>query len=190
MNIRTLLLGSFLLFASQSANAELDFLGQIGLHGGGDDVVTALFTDGSSEEIKAGEFLEIDLGVAWDMGILEARITGGWKYDTITAENGELDFQRFTSQALLLFAAGDWRFGGGAAYHFEIELDGSGVAEAADAEFDDALGYVAEIDYYFTENAYVGLQYLDIEYDRTTAYGQTAQTFDASSIGLVVAGRW
>lgn len=190
MNIRVILLGTFLLLASQSANAELDFLGQLGLHGGGDNVVTALFTDGSSESIKAGEFLSIDLGIAWDMGILEGRITGGWKYDTITATNGSLDFQRFTTQGLLLFAAGDWRFGGGAAYHFKIELDGSGVAESADAEYDNALGYVAEIDYYFTENAYVGVQYLNIEYDRTTAFGQTAATFDASSIGLVFAGRW
>jgi len=190
MNIRFVLLGAFLLLVSQSARAELDFLGQIGLHGGGDDVVTALFTDGSSEEIKAGEFLAIDLGIAWDMGIMEGRITGGWKYDTITAENGDLDFSRYTAQGLLLFAAGDWRFGGGVAYHFAIELDGSGVASGADAEYDDALGYVAEIDYYFSEKVYVGVQYLDIEYDRTTAFGQSAATFDASSIGVVIAGRW
>ena len=190
MKTRVLLLGSILLFASQSANAELDFLGGIGLHGGGDNVITALFTDGSSEDIKGGEFLSIDLGVAWDMGIMEGRATGGWKYDTITATNGGLDFSRFTSQFLLLFAAGDWRFGGGAAYHFEIELDGSGVAAGADAEYDDALGYVAEIDYYFHEKAYVGIQYTNIEYDRTTAFGQSAATFDASSIGVVFAGRW
>jgi hypothetical protein len=149
-----------------------------------------LFTDGSSEEIKAGEFLSVDLGVAWDMGILEARVTGGWKYDTITADNGDLDFSRFTAHGVLLFAAGDWRFGGGAAYHFAVELDGSGVASTADAEFDDAVGYIGEIDYYFTENAYVGVQYINIEYDRTSAFGQTPATFDGSSIGVVFAGRW
>ncbi|MGD8927146.1 MAG: hypothetical protein PVG20_09855 [Thioalkalispiraceae bacterium] len=190
MKMRVVLLGTFLLLISQSAQAELDFLGQIGLHGGGDNIVTALFTDGSSEDIKAGEFLSIDLGMAWDMGILEGRITGGWKYDTITASNGDLDFTRYTSQALLLFAAGDWRFGGGAAYHFGIKLDGSGVASGADANYDNALGYVAEIDYYFSEQAYFGIQYLNIEYDRNTDFGQTAATFDGSSVGIVFAGRW
>ena len=189
MNIRVLLLGASLLLGSQTAHADFDFLGQLGLHGGGDNVVTALFEDGSSETIKAGEFLSIDLGVAWDMGILEGRITGGWKYDTITATNGDLDFQRFTTQGLLLFAAGGWRFGGGAAYHFEVELDGSGVASTADAEFDNALGYVAEIDYYFSEKVYAGIQYLNIEYEQTIG-SSVGQKFDGSSIGLVIAGRW
>lgn len=189
MHKKILILGVFLLFASP-AHAELDFLVALGLHGGGDDVVTAVFTDGTSEEIKAGEFLTLEAGVAWDMGFLEGRVTGGWKYDTITAENGSLDFQRFTGQGLLLVAAGDWRFGGGAAYHFNIELDGSGAASGADAEFDDAVGYVAEIDYYFSEQVYLGIQYLNIEYDRTNAFGQTPETFDGSSVGLVIAGRW
>jgi len=178
------------MLVAESANADLDFLGGIGLHSGGDDVVTAAFTDGSSEDIKAGEFLSLDFGVAWDMGILEARATAGWKYDTITATNGDLDFSRYTGQFLLLFAASDWRFGGGATYHFNIELDGSGVAESADAEFDDAVGYIAEIDYYFDEKAYVGLQYTNIEYDRLTTFGQSAATFDASSIGIIFVGRF
>ena len=85
---------------------------------------------------------------------------------------------------------GGWRFGGGAAYHWDVELDGSGVASNASAEFDDAIGVVAEIDYYFSENAYVGLQYLNIEYDRLATLGNSALTFDASSFGLIIAGRW
>lgn len=186
---KILILGVFLSLTNP-AHAELDFLGVLGLHGGGDVVVTALFTDGSTEEIKAGEFLTLEAGVAWDMGFLEARVTGGWKYDTITAENGSLDFQRFTGQGLLLVAAGDWRFGGGAAYHFNVKLDGRGDASLAEAEFDNALGYVGEIDYYFTEQVYLGIQYLNIEYDRTSANGQIPQTFDGSSVGVVIAGRW
>jgi len=184
-----LLFSGFLLF-SQTARADFDFMGGIGIHEGGDDIVTALFTDGTEETIQAGEFLSIDLGVAWDMGFLEGRMAGGWRYDTITADNGKLNFQRFTAQALLLAAIGNWRIGGGGTYHFEIELDGSGVGSPASAEFDNAIGAIAEIDYYFTPKAYIGLQYTHIEYDRTTAFGQTAQTFDASSIGIVIAGRW
>jgi hypothetical protein len=49
---------------------------------------------------------------------------------------------------------------------------------------------VAEIDYYFSEGAYFGIQYLNIEYDRNTDFGQTAATFDGSSLGIVFAGRW
>ncbi len=190
MNTKIFLLAFFMMLMAESAHAELDFLAGIGLHSGGDNVVTATFTDGSTEDLKAGEFLTLDFGAAWDLGILEARATAGWKYDTITATNGDLNFSRYTGQFLLLFAVDDWRFGGGTAYHFNIELEGSGVATSASAEYDDALGYVAEIDYYFNEKAYVGLQYTNIEYDRLATLGQTAATFDASSIGIVFMGRW
>ncbi len=188
--MRITLLGFFLLLATKSAYAEVDFIASIGLHSGGDDVVEVLFTDGSSEDIKAGEFLTLEFGAAWDMGNIEARATGGWKIDSISATNGDLDFSRLTGQLLFLYALDEWRFGGGATYHFNVELDGGGVASIASAEFDDALGYVAEVDYYFSEKAYVGLQYTDIEYDRTTAFGQSPATFDGSSIGIVFAGRW
>ena len=179
-----------LLVFSQTARADFDFMGGIGIHEGGDDVVTALFTDGTEETIQAGEFISFDLGVAWDMGPLEGRISGGYRYDEITADNGKLVYSRYTTTGLLLAAIGNWRFGGGATYHFNIDLEGSGVGTPASAEFDDAVGYIGEIDYYFNPKAYVGLQYTDIEYDRTTAFGKTAQTFDASSIGLVLVGRW
>ena len=48
----------------------------------------------------------------------------------------------------------------------------------------------AEINYYFNENAYVGLQYLKIDYDRLATLGNSARTLDASSIGLIIGGRW
>lgn len=183
------------LFAySQTANADIDFMGGIGFHKGGDTIVSVLYVEGSEpatlETLEAGELLSLDLGVAWDMGFLEGRVTGGWMYDTITGNNGSLTFQRFNATGLLMVALGDWRFGGGTTYHFDVKLEGKGDVAGLSAEFDDAIGAIAEIDYYFNKKAYVGLQYIKIEYDRTTAFGQTAQTFDASSIGLVVVGRW
>lgn len=175
---------------SPSARADFDFMGGLGIHEGGDDIVTANFTDGSVETIQAGEFVALDAGVAWDMGILEARITAGIRYDTITADNGKLDFTRYTATGLLMIAVGDWRFGGGSTLHFNIKLNGEGVGSSNTSSFDDAIGAVAEIDYYFNPRAYFGVVYTRIEYDRTSDFGQTPQTFDASSIGLVLVGRW
>lgn len=43
---------------------------------------------------------------------------------------------------------------------------------------------------FINENAYVGLQYLKIDYDRLATLGNSARTFDASSIGLIIGGRW
>jgi len=190
MKFKGLLLWAILLLLSPQAMADIDFLAELGIHSGGDDLITATFTDGSSATIKAGEVLALDLGVAWDMGVMEGRVTGGWKYDTITAVDGDIDFSRFTHQAILLFKAGDWRFGGGYAYHFNVELDGSGAASIADSEFDDALGWSAQVNYYFTEKAYVGLVYTDIEYDRLATLGNSSKTFDASSIAFTIGGRW
>lgn len=169
----------------------LDIFGEIGIHDGGDDLITLNFTDGSSRDLQAGEFLSLGFGVAWDLGsVMEGRLYAGWKGDEVSASNGSVKLNRWTSNLMLLFKAGGWRFGGGAAYHWDVELDGSGAAANASAEFDDAVGVVAEIDYYFSEYAYIGVQYVDIEYDRLATLGNAARTFDASSIGLTIGGRW
>jgi len=179
------------LFAAQPAFAAFDFLAELGIHNGGDDLITVNFTDGTSRDLQAGEFLSLGAGVAWDMGsVMEWRLYAGWKGDEVAASNGSVKLNRWTSNFMLFFNAGDWRFGGGAAYHWDVKLEGSGVATSASADFDDATGTVAEIDYYFNENAYIGLQYLKIEYDRLATNGNSARTFDASSIGLMIGGRW
>ncbi len=179
------------LFAVQPALAALDFLAEIGIHEGGDDLITINFIDGSSRDLQAGEFLSLAGGIAWDMGsIMEGRLTAGWKGDEVSATNGSVKLNRWTSDFMLFFKAGGWRFGGGAAYHWDVQLEGSGDASSASADFDNAAGAVAEIDYYFNENAYIGLQYLNIEYDRQATLNNSARTFDASSIGLIIGGRW
>lgn len=137
---------------SSPVSADIDFLAELGLHFGGDDLITVTFSDGSSSTIKAGEFFALDLGVAWDMGNMEGRVTGGWKYDGISAADGKIDLSRYTHQFILLFKTGKWRFGDGYTYHFNVEVDGSGVASVADSEFDDALGWTAQTNYFFTEN--------------------------------------
>jgi len=190
MKIKGFLLIALFVSVAPPVLADIDFLAELGIHTGGDDLVTATFTDGSSSTIKAGEILAIDLGVAWDMGIMEGRATGGWLYDSISAVDGSIDFSRFTHQLVLLFKAGEWRFGGGYTYHFNVELDGSGAASVADSEFDDALGWTAQANYYFTDNAYVGLVYTDIEYERLATLGNSPRTFDASSIAFTIGGRW
>ncbi len=190
MKIKGFLLIAIFMSSSSYAMADIDFLAELGIHNGGDNLVTANFTDGSNATIKTGEFLALDLGIAWDMGIMEARVAGGWKYDSISAVDGGIDFSRFTHQFILLFKAGEWRFGGGYAYHFNVEVDGSGEASVADSEFDDALGWTAQANYYFTEDAYVGLVYTNIEYDRLATLGNSSQTFDASSIAFTIGGRW
>lgn len=191
ISFKSIILGFFLASIYSPANADFDFLLELGLHEGGDDLVTVGFSDGTNRSIQAGEFISLDAGIAWDWGeVMEARLVGGWKGDEISADNGGIDYSRWTSNFLLMFKAGNWRFGGGATYHWDIELEGSGSAVSASAEFDDALGYIAEVDYYFHEKAFVGLQYTIIEYDRLATLGNSAASFDANSIALVIAGRW
>ena len=91
---------------------------------------------------------------------------------------------------MLFYKAGAWRYGGGAAYHWNVKLGGSGDASDASADFDDAWGAVAEVDYFFNENIYVGLQYLNMEYDSQANTTYPAKSFDASSIGVTLGGRW
>lgn len=190
MYLQKLVLVFLFIFVVDIANAEVDFIAGMGLHSGGDTLATVIFTDGSNEKIKAGELVSIDLGMVWDMESMEGRAMIGMKNDQITATNGDLDFTRYTSQIMLFYPLERWYFGGGLTYHFDIELDGSGQASVANAKYRNALGYMAEIDYYFNSWFFIGLQYTDIEYDRSTSYGKSERTFDGSSIGIVFAGRW
>jgi len=190
MEYRGYLISAVLMIVSQHVRAELDFLTELGIHAGGDDLITVTFTDGSTSKIKAGEVLAIDLGIAWDMGVIEGRVTGGWKYDSISAVDGDIELTRYTHQFLLLYKTGAWRLGGGYVYHFKIELDGGGVASIADSEFDDTFGWTAQVNYFFSESAYVGLTYTDVDYDRLATLGNTSKTFDASSVAFTIGGRW
>ena len=159
----------------------------LGLDFGGDTLVTMIYTDGHDSDIKAGELFHFNAGVIIPNGTtdFETQFTIGWKFDKSSAENGDVSFDRFPVEILEFYKLRRFRFGGGITYHINPSLDGDGFASGIEAEFDDALGFVLQVDYMFRQFS-VGLRYTDIEYE----VKDSGVDVDGNSIGIVLGLRF
>lgn len=108
-------------------------------------------------------------------------MTLNWKYTSISADNGDIEFTRFPLDALLFYNFPKARIGAGVTYHLNPELDGSGVASPLNVEFDNALGFLAQIDWRIAEKVAVGARYTVLDYDATNGGG----TVESNGLGLI-----
>lgn len=180
-SIRILILLSIAMLA-QSANAAKLAL-EMGLHAGGDDLITATFTSGTTQTVKAGQLISLSIGAGFDISKqVESRVTYGIKVDEVSASNGSIDFARYPLDMLVLYKAGMWDLGGGLTYHMSPKLSGSGAASIPTIKFDNALGYLLEADRFYSQRAYFGFRYTSIDY-KVTGYNVTVS---GNSIGVVI----
>lgn len=181
-------------FAIVSPSAEaVDFVVQMGIHGGGDEIANATFTSGDSQRIKAGELLSVAAGIVLPINdSFEAQGTIGWKFDSITADNGDIEWDRFPLDLLLFYRATEnVRVGAGISYHVNPKLSGSGAASAINVDFDNALGFATEVGYSFGkegafQGVYLGLNFTAIDYK----VSPTQAKVDGNSIGLILGYRF
>ena len=158
------------------------FLAQLDLDFGGDDVATLAFTNGDTQNVKAGQGLGLGIGgyfrpvesVPFELqGIL------GYKVVWTAADNADIKMTRTTLQLNGIYRfANDWYAGGGYTMHMSPELDGDGFFE--DFEFDDANGFTVEFGW-----KWIGLHYTKIEYS-----SPGFEDVDASNIGIRFTGRF
>ena len=150
----TLLLIGALSSAAQAQEVRSPFavLAGAGYARGGDTIIVGHYTDGSVTNIKAGNGLEIYAGAAFRLGE-DFAIQGdiGYQSSTGNAANGELTFKRIPIELLGYFYLNNsWRVGAGARFDERVKLSGTGVASSAQADFDSAVGGIAEIEYLVT----------------------------------------
>jgi len=133
---------------------------------GGDTIVTAIFTNGSTKSIKANEGLYLGGGASWlsDSKDIETELTANVKYTSITAGNGDITWTRIPLEGLVFYRAPKFRVGGGLTYHLSPKLSGSGVAGGLNVNVDDALGVVLQGDWLITQKMSVGLRYTNLSY--------------------------
>ena len=133
---------------------------------GGDTIVTAVFTNGSTKSIKANEGIYFGGGASFllDSKDIEIETTLSIKYTSITASNGDVTWTRFPLEALVFYRAPKFRVGGGLTYHLSPKLSGSGVAGGLNVNVDDALGVVLQGDWLITQKASLGLRYTNLSY--------------------------
>lgn len=176
---------SALLFLATSTAHASNLLLEAGLHIGGDELATVNFIGGDSQSMEAGGMISFAAGLKSDVGeSLELRTTIGIKFDSITASNGELDFTRYPVNAMLFTKGETFSIGIGATYHLNPEFKASGFTGDFTASFENALGFIAEVDYALSEKAYLGLKFTSIDYEINGPFSSTE--FNGNSIGVVI----
>lgn len=156
-----------------------------GLTFGGDRLATAVFTNGESENIDAGELIQIGGGLLWNLpdSLVSVGLSLNYHTDSSTAENGEVEFTRYPIELLAHYRfAQDWRVGGGLRYVVSPEFEGHiDFVTNETVKFDNALGLVLELGYAVTENFRVNARYVREEYDLKS---RTVNGFDQSIAGV------
>ena len=156
---------------------EFNFLVGGGLEFGGGDVATVAFTDGSSQDVHAGQGISGFVGGQLRLhpqSPWSARVTAGYKYVTTKASNANIGLGRVPLEFI-----GSYRFGNGArvgsglVYHTAIKLNGDGFFE--DVKFKDAVGFRVEAGW-----RWILLSYTGLDYKARNGGGST----DASSVGV------
>jgi outer membrane protein with beta-barrel domain len=166
--------------------ADVRPVAKIGFDFGGDNLVTAQFTNGSSDSIKAGELLYLGGGasIITDSKDIEVEVTLSYKFKNISATNGDIKWTRYPLEALVFYRFPKYRLGGGLTYHLSPKVSGSGVASNINGSFDDSLGFVLQGDYLITQKVSVGARYTSLKYKVGGA------SFDGSSLGITAGYRF
>ena len=156
---------------------------------GSDIMFTGVFTDGSTDDITGGEGVVFAGGVYVpiedDLGV---QATIGYKWDSIDAANGTIDFTRIPIDMLVFKHLGDSHsFAAGATYHMSPTFTCEVTAVCTGSvEFDGAFGLIAEYSYALKSNKEsgmkIGVRYTNISYESSAV----TQSYDGSSIGLIL----
>ena len=137
---------------------------------GGETIATATFTNGSQKSIKANEGVFVGGGasILMDSKELEVELAASYKFSTIAAQNGDIDWTVLPLDALVFYRLPNVRLGGGLTYHLGPTLKGSGAASGLDAKYDDALGFVLQADYVLKNRFNFGVRYTNVNYKANT----------------------
>jgi hypothetical protein len=154
-------------FIGTAQAAEIRPMAKFGVDWGGNTIVVAEFSDGSTETIGAHEGFYLGGGVAVfpEATNLEVDLSAAFKFATIEARNGDIEWTRWPLEALVFYRWPRWRLGAGPVYHLAPTLDGDGVAGDLKVRFKNALGAVLQADWRITEGMALGARYTFLRYD-------------------------
>ncbi len=150
---------------------------------GGDNIVKAATTGGSSSSrsIDANQGLSVGGGasILMDSKDIEGEVTLSYKFSSISAQNGDIDWSVLPLDALVFYRFPKFRLGGGLTYHLGPKLKGTGVASDLHATYKDALGLVLQADYRFAQKLALGLRYTSVNYKASSV--QASSIIQAST---------
>jgi hypothetical protein len=122
----------------------------VGVTGGGDTLATVVYTDGSTDSIKAGGLVHLYGGAEFRVApqfTLQGNV--GYHVDRTSGySNGSIRFSRYPIELLGHFAVTpSVRLGGGARFVNNAKIDTSGVLSGTRVDFDNTVGAVFEAEW-------------------------------------------
>ena len=166
------------------------FVLQGGLTGGGDKLVEAQvvsdFWGGFrtyNESIRAGGLLQFGAGVLWQPSEipLAVQATINYHVDSITADNGDATWSRMPIEVLAYYTGVPrWRFGGGARWVKDAELEIDLVRNERFG-YKDATGYVLEAGFAVTPRFWISGRYVNEDYELESYNGFPARSLEKTS---------
>ena len=149
--------------------------------GGGDSVCKASFTDGSTQDINAGQGFDFGLGAHYkfEANPIDLNATIGYKWVTTKATNANVNLSRTVLElrADYIFKNDFW-IGTGPVWHSDIKLNSDGYGQ--NAGFDNAQGLTVKGGWRWIALAYTSMRYKD----------EFGYNYDANSIGVTFVGKW
>ena len=177
------LLLSYFYFMSGVACA-VDFLLEVGVHSGGDDLrVTNTTQTGAG--VNAGDSMSVAAGAVFTpLEHFELQATYGYKYDFDFPIDEVAYFERTELNLLGFYRTNKWRFGGGLTRHLGVNLN-AGIVTGTSVEFDDATGSMLEFGYSYTNWGYIGARFTFIEYRTQPAVNVNDVSVSGDSFGVI-----
>jgi hypothetical protein len=166
--------GAIALATIGSAQAQDQTLGRTvrafigaGLTGGGDSLATVVFTNGTTEDVRAGQLVHLYGGVEFRLApLFTVQTSLGYHVDdTSRFSNGSLRFSRVPVELLAHYQIDNRvRLGGGARFVNNAKLEGHGVLSGNRIDFDSTVGAVIEGEYLVTPSIGLKLRYVNEKY--------------------------
>lgn len=172
----------------------LDYDGVLaaGYDWGADDLVNLKFTTGKTAVMHVNEGATLSLGILFyntnDL-LWQTQVTAGAKYREIDAQNGGASWLSYPVEVIQFFNTELIRIGLGLSYQIHPQIETSGVVAGYSVDFDNTLGYVAQIGFKARKKGglSVDIRYSTIKFSgEIQTNGQTLALTGAngSSLGL------
>lgn len=148
---------------------------------GGDPVATVLYSDGSTQTVKAGQGLGFDLGIhhRFEEVPYSLRATIGYKYVTTQADNADIHLSRVPLELVgSCHFDNELRLGAGVVHHTSTKFSGGGVGP--DLSFKPATGFTLEAGWKALLLSGTFIKYTD----------EFGGTYSANSFGVKVIGEF
>jgi opacity protein-like surface antigen len=167
---------------TEKAQAPMHYLVGFGVTVGGDNLANVRYTNGDSQDIKAGGGGVLTTGIDYRVSPeFSVQGTLNFHFMTTNAKNGNVTFQRFPIEFLGYYhPAAQWRVGGGVRYVSGPKLSSSGAASGIDLTFKDTVSGVIEAEYMWSPRSGVKLRYVSEKFEAKGYNGKT----NANHIGI------